>query len=109
MSRPLTTTTANGPTALGDGLDALQAIHNPLGNPADSLPSFGNPYRPGDTGATAILPAVASFFPPLKIDHLAHRSKPSLNSQAEDGSGAFQRGGKTFQRSVNGAIDGGTG
>ena len=82
MSRPLTTTTANGPySAPGTGLHALdfQLINNPPDNAAYVLPAIGSSPKSGEPDATAYLLRAVAFFIP-KVDHLAHRQSPESNS-----------------------------
>lgn len=97
-------------SAPGTGL-ALdnQLIYDTLGNIADL---FKSPDRQALTpGAGPVsLPSLTDAGPfSFHLDHLAHGtvSQHSLNSQFENCTGAFQRGGKTFLPSVNGEIHGG--
>ena len=65
LSRPLSTTEANGPySAAGTGL-ALDSLHNSLGHHTNRFPT-ADAFLPdaSKTGATVILPTVAPFPPP---------------------------------------------
>ena len=75
MSRPLSTTEANGPhSAAGTGL-ALDSFHHPLGHHTHRFPT-ADAFLP-DASKTGPVASIYSATGPFPFDHIAH----ATNSQ----------------------------